>query len=252
MKVEELRKAFKISDRAFKTVLKEYKIQSKRKNRYTLNENYFDEIDTERKAYILGLIYADGFVGDEKYNNIVISINDKELLEDIKKEIDFTGEIRKTKKGGFKNSKEGYSLNFSSLKIASSLRDKGLYPNKSLTLDKMPELKEDLKRHFLRGYFDGDGSISISRNSSIAKGKRYTYYQLLFTIIGTKPMLENIISTFDINSFNISQSKTPEMFYLKVKSKREINNIYNLMYIGATIYLKRKYEIWFNSLGATT
>ncbi|ALP91774.1 hypothetical protein ATN24_16965 [Clostridium butyricum] len=69
------------------------------KNRYVLNENYFNEINTEAKAYILGFIYADGFVGNENFNNIVIAVNDLEILEFIVKEIEFTGEIRKTKKG---------------------------------------------------------------------------------------------------------------------------------------------------------
>ena len=103
-----------ISDRAVRRVLKEEGINTRLKNRYILDENYFDCIDTEAKAYILGFIYADGFVGDEKFNNIVISVNDLEILEFIAKEFEFTGNIRKTKKGGFENSKSGYSLNFSS------------------------------------------------------------------------------------------------------------------------------------------
>ena len=41
---------------------------------YIVNEDYFETIDTEEKAYILGLLYADGFVGNEKFNNIVLSL----------------------------------------------------------------------------------------------------------------------------------------------------------------------------------
>ena len=96
-----------ISDRAVRRVIKEEGINTRLKNRYILDENYFDCIDTESKAYILGFIYADGFVGDEKFNNIVIAVNDLEILEFIAKEFKFTGNIRKTKKGGFENSKCG-------------------------------------------------------------------------------------------------------------------------------------------------
>lgn len=124
-----------VSRRSISRVLQEKSVNTRLKNRYVLNENYFNEINTEAKAYILGFIYADGFVGNENFNNIVIAVNDLEILEFIVKEIEFTGEIRKTKKGGFTNSKCGYSLNFSSRIMADRLRNIGLYPNKSLTID---------------------------------------------------------------------------------------------------------------------
>ncbi len=109
--MDNIAKNLNISRRSISRVLQERDINTRLKNRYLLNENYFDKIDTEAKAYILGFIYADGFVGSEKFNNIVISINDLEILEFIAEELKFTGKIRKTKKGGFCNSKCGYSLN---------------------------------------------------------------------------------------------------------------------------------------------
>ena len=139
-----------VSRRSISRVLQEKSVNTRLKNRYVLNENYFNEINTEAKAYILGFIYADGFVGNENFNNIVIAVNDLEILEFIVKEIEFTGEIRKTKKGGFTNSKCGYSLNFSSRIMADRLRNIGLYPNKSLTIDSIPIIREELVRHFIR------------------------------------------------------------------------------------------------------
>ncbi len=63
--------------------------------------------------------------------------------------LQFTGDIRRTKKGGFENSKEGYSLSFSSKIMATRLREIGLYPNKSLTMDKLPNIDKALIRHFI-------------------------------------------------------------------------------------------------------
>jgi predicted DNA-binding protein YlxM (UPF0122 family) len=103
---EEISIDLKVSKRSVSRVLVEFGINTKLKNRYTLNENYFDNIDTQEKAYILGFIYADGFVGGIEHNNIVISVNDKQILDDIANEFQFTGNIRKTKKGGFENSRE--------------------------------------------------------------------------------------------------------------------------------------------------
>ena len=237
-----------ISDRAVRRVLKEEGINTRLKNRYILDENYFDCIDTESKAYILGFIYADGFVGDEKFNNIVIAVNDLEILEFIAKEFKFTGNIRKTKKGGFENSKCGYSLNFSSKIMASRLREIGLYPNKSLTIDTLPQIDKKLVRHFIRGYFDGDGSIVLSHNTSYYKAIdgviKYIYPTYCFMILGTKGFLEEIIKESEFNYAKIHNTKSEKIKCIKINAKKEFNNIFKYLYDNSTIKLQRKYNKW--------
>ena len=237
-----------ISDRAVRRVLKEEGINTRLKNRYILDENYFVCIDTESKAYILGFIYADGFVGDEKFNNIVIAVNDLEILEFIAKEFKFTGNIRKTKKGGFENSKCGYSLNFSSKIMASRLREIGLYPNKSLTIDTLPQIDKKLVRHFIRGYFDGDGSIVLSHNTSYYKAIdgviKYIYPTYCFMILGTKGFLEEIIKEAEFNYAKIHNTKSEKIKCIKINAKKEFNNIFKYLYDNSTIKLQRKYNKW--------
>lgn len=237
-----------ISDRAVRRVLKQEGINTRLKNRYILDENYFDCIDTESKAYILGFIYADGFVGDEKFNNIVIAVNDLEILEFIEKEFKFTGNIRKTKKGGFENSKCGYSLNFSSKIMASRLREIGLYPNKSLTIDTLPQIDKKLVRHFIRGYFDGDGSIVLSHNTSYYKAIdgviKYIYPTYCFMILGTKGFLEEIIKEAEFNYAKIHNTKSEKIKCIKINAKKEFNNIFKYLYDNSTIKLQRKYNKW--------
>lgn len=237
-----------ISDRAVRRVLKEEGINTRLKNRYILDENYFDCIDTESKAYILGFIYADGFVGDEKFNNIVIAVNDLEILEFIAKEFKFTGNIRKTKKGGFENSKCGYSLNFSSKIMASRLREIGLYSNKSLTIDTLPQIDKKLVRHFIRGYFDGDGSIVLSHNTSYYKAIdgviKYIYPTYCFMILGTKGFLEEIIKEAEFNYAKIHNTKSEKIKCIKINAKKEFNNIFKYLYDNSTIKLQRKYNKW--------
>lgn len=237
-----------ISDRAVRRVLKEEGINTRLKNRYILDENYFDCIDTESKAYILGFIYADGFVGDEKFNNIVIAVNDLEILEFIAKEFKFTGNIRKTKKGGFENSKCGYSLNFSSKIMASRLREIGLYTNKSLTIDTLPQIDKKLVRHFIRGYFDGDGSIVLSHNTSYYKAIdgviKYIYPTYCFMILGTKGFLEEIIKEAEFNYAKIHNTKSEKIKCIKINAKKEFNNIFKYLYDNSTIKLQRKYNKW--------
>lgn len=242
--VKEIGNKLGLSKRCTNLIFKEYSINSKRKNRYTLNEYYFERIDTQEKSYILGLIYSDGYVGDEKSNNISITQKEYQLLYEIKKEIEFTGDIRVGNKGGFENSKLGYVLNFSSKKMSSDLRKLGLYPNKSLTLEEIPDLRSNLKRHFFRGYFDGDGSISNYIHTFKKNNKNYSYRKGKMSLIATEKMLYNFVKTFNIEQYHISKSKTEQMKYLQIEAKKELVKIYELMYKDCSICNKTKKEKW--------
>ena len=59
---------------------------------YTLDEKYFDKIDSQNKAYILGFIYADGSI-NKGCLNITLSNKDVEILEFIKDELKYSGKI---------------------------------------------------------------------------------------------------------------------------------------------------------------
>lgn len=239
-----------VSQRAMLSVFKEAGIASKRKNRYRLNESYFERIDTANKAYFLGMIYADGYLGEVGIDNLILQLNDREILEEFAKELEFDGDIRVAGKGGYKNSKEGYRINFSCTKMATDLRALGVYSKKSLDLDEIPNIPTELKRHFLRGYFDGDGSVVLHKNRRVFGDKVYKYTKLSISIIATRKMLLDFVETFLITSYNLTQSKTPELFYLVVSSKAEVQRLYKLMYQDADIFLIRKYIKWTSSMSA--
>ena len=251
---DEISDMLNISRRAISRVLEEAGINTKRLNRYKLNESFFENIDNEQKAYILGLLYADGYVGNEHFNNIVLQLKDGEMIEQIAKVLDFTGTIRKSKKGGFKNSKVGYVLNFSSEIMANSLRNIGLYPNKSLTLNNIPNMPESLLRHFIRGYFDGDGSIILSKHSSYhtVAGviKKYEYPCYTFMILGTREFIEKVVIIMNLNRYIITNTKTEEIKCLRVCAKQDAHYLYNYLYDNSTIYLERKYSKWLEVLSA--
>lgn len=236
--------AINISERTLRQALKDMNINTKRKNKYTVNENFFEEINSEKKAYILGLLAADGYIGEGRANTVSISLIDKDILEQIKVIIEYSDEIKETKKGGFENSKHGYILNINSAKMRKDLNKLGLYANKSLTFSRIPNIPNDLKRHFLRGYIDGDGSISPSERKYIINNKEYIYPRLHLQIIATEELIKDFIDTFKIKNFSISQSKTLELKYLHINSKKELINMYEILYKDSTISLNRKREIW--------
>lgn len=256
MKFSKISDFLQISMRAIQRVLKEKKIETLRKNRYTLNEDYFSVIDTEQKAYFLGLIYADGYVGDENFNNIVISLSGEDgyMVQEFANAINFTGSLRIDKQGGgYKNAKPKTVLNFSSEKMSSDLRKIGLYPNKSTTLDFLPEIDEELYRHFIRGYFDGDGGITSSTSTSYhqtKEGKKvYKNLGYKMDIIGTKEFVKKLREKMPIKHCRYTQSNSDNMYYLSLSSREDLPVIFDYFYKDATVYFKRKFNKMSKILG---
>lgn len=237
-KIKEINKIFKLTNRTMKNLFKEFNIASRRKNRYILNEYFFDTVDNELKAYLLGYLFADGFVGDEKYNNIVFSqkIEDAEAVELFKKAIEYTGKLRIFKPGvsSFNNCNNQISINFSSTHMSNTLRKCGLV--KKEFYNNFPKLNNVLMRHFIRGFFDGDGSITLIKSNY----KDKIYYGGAFNIIINKNLVESFLNLFNNIHFTIDQSKTDYMVYLKCNSKKSIKFIYNYFYKDSKYFLSRK------------
>ena len=134
--------------------------------KYTFDDHYFDKIDAPNKAYILGLIYADGCnYRNEKNSSYRLSIDlhhqDTELLEKIKQEIKYSGPLTDT-------NKKMKSLRMTNKHLSDVMVSHGITPKKSLTLQ-FPTtnvVPDNLISHFIRGYFDGDGCIYIDKCKS--------------------------------------------------------------------------------------
>ncbi len=131
---------------------------------YNINENFFDIIDTQEKSYILGFLYADGTNIDTNDGQNSISFTqleqDIDILEKINMAMDSTYPIHSYIQKS--NDKIKCKLSFYSQKISDCLTELGAPPRKSLILEfpnKEMFKSEDLIRHFIRGYFDGDGCI---------------------------------------------------------------------------------------------
>ena len=241
IQIKDLIIKYQTTRRAVPEVLKEANINTKRKNKYTVNSDYFEQIDTEEKAYWLGFLYADGYVGDEKHNNIVIGLCSKDIdhLEAFKEAISFTGDIRiKTDSGGYDTKYDGIVLNFSDKKMAADLRALGLYPGKSTTMEQIPRIPEELIKHFIRGYFDGDGSITDSVRSTSKN-----WHSFIMTMIGTVKFLDDIKNYLPVKVSD-QHCKTSGMKYIRCQNKKDMQILYEYFYNEATIYLKRKYDIW--------
>lgn len=242
--INSIAKEYKCSSTTIKKYLIKENVWEKRpaKRKYTLNENYFDIIDTEEKAYFLGLLYADGYNCESgNYVNLELNYKDKEILEKFNKCIGSNKPLMRHKKKGLKHS---WRLNLSSKKISRQLKLLGCYQKKSLTL-KFPtkeQVPEHLIRHFIRGYMDGDGSFGIYWS------KRFNYYRSAFTLTSSLFFCESfanfIKEKFNFNSH--TRARFPERKNnnrtLSLSSKKRVFTILKWLYNDSNIFLKRKYN----------
>lgn len=184
-------------------------------------EDYFDDIDTEEKAYWLGFIMADGCVSI--YNGqyclkLHISSKDRMIIDDFLIAIDSKNSPYFNKN---KDGIESYAVSLSSRHMVESLMSLGVVPNKT-GYESLPEMSGELTRHFIRGFFDGDGITDISQRRS--------------GFVSSKRMLEQIqkeVGTSQTMFFN-----NGAYYYLVGLSVSRW--LYHYMYSDCTVYLKRK------------
>ncbi|MGB3511035.1 MAG: hypothetical protein WBA93_17740 [Microcoleaceae cyanobacterium] len=97
MECREIPDFLNVSKRSVVQVLAEVGINNKRRNRYSLDETYFNTIDSQRKAYLLGLMAADGCFTSRNY--VTYESMEFSLLELFKVELRDTGDIPTTTNG---------------------------------------------------------------------------------------------------------------------------------------------------------
>lgn len=232
----------------FSKYMKEYlnkPIKARVKSKF--NDNYFDSIDTEIKAYLLGFIYADGYISstpidDTKEKNIYtievsIQSRDIEILELMKSEFKTPRPILKCK-GNHNN--ERVRLIVNSMHMWNVLNDYGCTPRKSFT-EKFPNENifkdKSLIRHFIRGYFDGDGCITYSDK---------THKYPAFHMMGTYNFLLKVQEYFPEESRNLTirhnhNNSEEEIRFIRT-SHEKARKILKYLYDNSTVYLSRKYK----------
>ena len=235
-------KMFSVSHKTIAKILEEFNISRTGVGRrqYALNENYFDVIDTPNKAYILGFLYADG-CNFPKKSTISMSLDegDKEILEKIRVEIGSEKELEYldySNKHDFGYTyKNQYRLLFFSAHMCKSLDAHGMTPNKSLTLS-FPNIDDDLLPHFIRGVFDGDGSIYKHKNN----GYTLTVTSTNDFCMSLKDIVEKALGVhccvYDAQNHNgITKVFT-------ISGKIQTKNFLDWIYHDAELFLERKYD----------
>ena len=207
--------------------------------RKKFNEDYFEVIDTPEKAYFLGFIFADGCLIDNpkeyRYKlNIKIHNKDEDILKKFISLLDSEVEIWRS------NHREISEIGFSSKKMINDLKKIGLHPNKTYTIS-YPKIDENLERHFLRGYFDGDGCIRIKTDKR--DGSQIGDMRL---VGGSVEMLNSINERmnflFGTKKNTLYGPKDKNYKFLGWASMSDIEKIYKGFYEDSNYFLYRKKE----------
>ena len=216
-----------------------------RNRRYNRNSFYFDNIDTPNKAYILGLIFADGnnFSGGRHYTiTIVLQEEDFEVLESIRKEIEYEHPLfydqRNIKNPKHKNT---YRLVIQDEYMSKQLNNLGVVNNKSLKVKFPDYISDELMPHFIRGYFDGDGSISYDYK----RNKAHT------SLCGTYDFVSHvseILHNMGVNNYitHPKQSGDHNTYVMKTCGNKSTYNYLTWLYTDAGIKMERKYQRYLN------
>lgn len=197
---------------------------------YTWDDDYFEVINTEHKAYWLGFLMADGYVTNGKVIGVKLSVKDIDHLHKLNSSLSSNIPIHVYTSNSSSYSGEDYKycvLNITSRKMYNDLLDKGLTPNKSKTL-KFPKLDDNLVNHFIRGYFDGDGSVYNSKSG------------VRFSMLGTEQLL-SVVKPIIAPKSKSQLYRAKGIFYISLGGNNARMAL-TILYRNATVYLDRKYE----------
>ena len=207
----------------------------------SFDENYFENIDSEDKAYWLGFISADGSIHKEKKClDISLSIVDIDHLEKFKKSIGFKGEI-KTRYITLKGKEyKSCRMTIYSEKLIEDLAKYGVVERKTFGFE-YPDIPKEWDRDFIRGYSDGDGSIYVyNRKHSVNPVFNYT-------LLGTENFLRTVQEKF-IKYVGVTEVKIYDHYKSEVKEyKKSFNQalqIVEWLYKNSSVYMDRKVKLY--------
>lgn len=233
--LKSLSNEFKVTPQAIRNLLrkKNIEITSKKKIKYPRNSNFFENINSKEKAYWLGMMLSDGSITNQYSVNL--GLKDKEHIEKFKKAIGaINNKIIEIQDNRWSKPCINYRLSIRDKKMVEDLRKYNCIPNKSYIEFDFPNIPEEYYYDFIRGYFDGDGSIYFTN-------KKY-----IISFVGNKKFLTTLKKILDKENISLCQNSKSKITYdLKISGKKDIQRILHLMYDNSTedIRLNRKYEI---------
>ena len=208
------------------------------------NKDFFKEW-TEEMAYVLGLMMADGYVFTNPRGSryFGITLTDRELVEKVRAILGSNHKIGVYQPKNVKW-KTRYILQIGSKEAVEDLYKLGVVEKKSLIIKFPSNIPDRFLRHFIRGYFDGDGGVYLKSHWRKDRKKFYWYFQVYF-VSKNKIFLEELHRSMRdyVEGGFINQKQRG---YALVFSRRDGLALSNFMYkdVPKELFLERKYDIF--------
>ena len=200
---------------------------------YQINDNYFSLIDNPDKAYLLGFLAADGGVYKNELK-IGLSLVDRDFLESIRDVWETTYPIKDYE------TKDGYRVSelvIRSSQLLSDLAKYNIVERKTYNFSFPYNIPEEYYIDFIRGYWDGDGTICLA--GGYARASLCSYRKEVLQSI-----LDILEQKYQIPPVAIRLKKGSNTYYFQY-SQRSAEKLYHAFYDNIdnlTIGLTRKYE----------
>lgn len=235
-------------DKILKSAGIKMKTVAETNRKHFCNEHFFDQIDTEEKAYFFGLLYADGC--NKPYQSeitLALSETDKHILDSFSHVIETGRPVYLYKISEKDPTRQNVAkLVISNKHMCNILENHGMVRAKTL-IKEFPQVildsNEDIQRHFIRGYFDGNGSIGVTY------GQRLTdkVVGIIMHITSTEDMCNNIqylVYKYCNVHCNVRLPDTDHIYSYDVSLCRlkDCLTLCNWLYHDSTLYLERKHE----------
>ena len=212
-------------------------LNNKNRIKYISKDIEFFNNQSPDMAWVMGFIAADGTVRkDCNEIKIGLSIKDYDVLEKIKKAINLDEPIK------IYTTKNGYDccgLQWTCEEHKKALKDYSIVPSKTFTLQPPFKLDEEYWVDYIRGYFDGDGSVNLIHNKD--------YLSLRWQVCSaTKCIVDFIVSYFE-KKYNIPRVKIQKragkhtLYYIQYSTKAS-KKIFDILYKKDSLFCERKYD----------
>lgn len=201
------------------------------------NKTYFaKENENPNMAWLLGFLASDGTVSKTKNAiKIGLSAKDREILEKIKEELalEESHVTSYTTQTGF----DVVELSWTCAQHKQDLARYGIVPNKTFCLGLPTELAEEYQIDYVRGYFDGDGTVTMNGNTKSLK---------VFFTSATKAILEfirDVLERHGVPSVSVlCQVRNRVPIYTLDYSTNATKKIFQVLYTPNSLFLQRKYD----------
>jgi hypothetical protein len=208
---------------------------SRAKTKYKIDRNYFEKINTRDKAYILGLLFADGAVC-KNVKQVRLKLTDVDLLKTVNKHLKYNKPLIKLTKEK-DHHKDISMIIICCSKIYNDLIKHGCKPNKTYD-SHLPVVSKKYMPDFCRGFFDGDGCIYYTKKYQASE------VSMVSTVDFCAELGEYLLTQNIKTSYSQNKRHDDRILTLRIRDIQSVINYYKLIYknIGGQIFLKRKLE----------